>query len=420
MVVARRSVLAGFLAMGACGQARPAPPLDPDAPALRPVDPTSPPACQGATPPSRVFETRLRDAGLAWRGLSPDGRTFAVRRREDIAIGGLDGDVMRLLPFQGPTFGNLMGEDGSTRWSSDNGSLWLLGGEIVRPSGFTAGPVRPVRLHLDGRVEPMPELNGLGGRLDRVFWANGDGLGLAQIDTHGGFYRPELPDTRPSLAVIDARRGRVRARLSGRDVLLAPWGRSDGGMYVTTLACAETHDGRVRAIAKVWAADATLEAGGVGGILLWTEGEAPVALSPDIAPRDAVLAFTPGADRLLVSPRLSASGVIYERRPSPPPTPQSGVYAVLNDIEGGRRLWSLSGVADQIRPVYPIAVSAGGRKALIGVPESCGGYPLYGLVDLRDGQVERRFVISSGGMALPGFHGETPWLSSGSRLELFT
>lgn len=370
-------------------------------------------------PPSRVFETRLRDTALAWRGLSPDGRTLAFRRRDDVAIGGLDGEAMRLLPFQGPTFGTLWGEDGSVRWASDNGSVWLLGGEVARPSGFTVGPVKPVRLHLDGRVERMPELRGPGGRLDRVSWVNGDGLGVAQLDTHGGYYRPEQPDVRPSLAVIDARRGRIRARLSGREALLAPWGRSDGNLYVRTLACGETRDGRVRVIARVWAADAALETGGLGGVLLWTEGDAPVALGPDIAPPDAILAFTPGADRLLVSPRLSASGVIYEHRPSPPPTPESGAYAVLHDVQGGRVRWSLSGVADQIRPTPPIAVSASGRKALIGVPESCGVYPQYGLVDLRNGQVERRFIISSGGMALPGFHGETPWLSSGSRLALF-
>ncbi len=405
--------------MGACGQARPAPPLDPDQPALRPVDWSAPPGCEGPTPPSRVFDMRLRDTALMWRGLSPDGRTFAVRRRDDIAIGGLEGDAIRLLPFEGPTFGTLMGEDGSVHWDADSGSLWLLGGQVTRPAGFTAGTVAPVRLHVDGRVERLPELTGLRGRLDRVFWVGGEGVGLAQIETHGGFYRPERPDARPALAVIDARRGRVRARPSGRDDLLAPWGRADGSLYVRTLTCAETRDGRVRAIVQVWAHDASLEAGGLGGLLLWTEGEAPVALEPDIAPRDAVLAFTPGADRLLICPHLSASGVILEHSPSPPPTPAQGVYAVLYDLERGRRLWSMSGVADRIRGAPPVAVSASGRKALIGLPDSCGAYSTYGLVDLRSGRAEKRFVISSGGLTTPGFHGEAPWLSSDSRLELY-
>jgi hypothetical protein len=79
---------------------------------------------------------------------------------------------------------------------------------------------------------------------------------------------------------------------------------------------------------------------------------------------DLTFKFTPSGDQVLVSWPLSASGSINEdRRPSPPPTPQTGRYAALYDL-AWRPAWSLSGTVSTMPGMNPDR-HFGGRPAWV-------------------------------------------------------
>ncbi|MEJ0061504.1 MAG: hypothetical protein WDM79_18940 [Terricaulis sp.] len=69
-----------------------------------------------------------------------------------------------------------------------------------------------------------------------------------------------------------------------------------------------------------------------GGVI-WTQGEAPVALQTQIADQIPGLAtLTPDGERVLADARLIATGPICEHVfDCPPPAPAEGVWASLHD-----------------------------------------------------------------------------------------
>lgn len=358
-----------------------------------------------------VFEPRI--SGLGVHHLSPDGRTLAVRDYRTLTFMPLDGGATRSFPLEGPSFG-VIGDEDSIAWSDDSQSVWLIKGETAR-SGFSTGPLVCARRWVDGRIEASPALSEPPGRLDQVRWLGGAGLGVASFDTRGGYYRPELPNAAPHLGVIEASTGRVRSRISVRDDLLALFGAPSAEIYCTVRAAAVMRDGRVRALVTVYAPVPGQDS--VGGLALWTEGR-----PPSILPKEALegdVAFVDGGRKLLVRLPLMASGVIYEGRPSPPPIPASGDYAGLYDLETGRWVWRLSGRSTQWGEGRGLAVSASGRTALIGLPESCDIRSVYGLIDVPTGRILRRLASYNNSSPTLGFDGEEPWTAWGGVLDLY-
>jgi hypothetical protein len=365
-------------------------------------------------PHRRMSAGAIRLTGRTNHRLSPDGRTLLARDDRNVAFVPLDGRPARSFPLEGPSFGD---DDDSVAWSADSRSVWLLKGETAR-SGFSTGPLAVARRWMDGRIEPAPALANPPGRLDQVRWVADSDLGVASFDLRGGYYRPELPDTGPTLAVIEAATGRVRSRVSIRDDLLASWGSPEGNISCEVVAATLMPNGRVRSLVRAVSIDARrADRARMGGLVLWTEGEAPAVL-PEKALEGAG-AFVDTGRKLLIRLPLAVSGVIHEHRPSPPPTPASGAYAGLYDLQRRQWVWRLSGQSTRWNEGNGVAVSASGRKALIGLPASCRARGVYGLIDVRTGRIRQRLLAPNNAQPTLGFDGERPWLAWGGILDLY-
>ena len=390
-------------------------------PSARVVDRVESDALDQCSPGSGVEAPRVSRqinqlGSIAWASLSPDGETLLVRNDRELAFVPVNGGDVRVVHAVGPQFG-VFDADQSLTWSSDSRGVWFLAGETTR-AGFVAGPLRCARRLRDGRIVHAPTLRGLPGRLDQVTWVDGEGLGIAHLDTRGSYNRPQLPDPSPTLAVIEAGSGAVRSVLPLREAIVLLWGEARGAAYIQVLATTRLRDGRVRAILRCGLhGDRRNE--GVGGVALWTEGMPLRPLPSALGEHLSSVVFTPSGETLLVSHHLSASGVIFEHGPSPPPTPVRGAYATLYDLNGDA-LWTLSGTANDIRGAGPLAVSPDGRRGLLALPETCGRSEVFGLVDLRRGKVVRRLSCGSGNRTTSaGFDGDRPWFTSYQRLDVF-
>lgn len=370
-----------------------------------------------ADQPSRDLEV-FALSGLHWADLSPDGQTIAVRADRQLHFVPVGWGRSKSHPLGGPSFG-IADAEGSLAWSSDSSGVWLLQGETTK-AGWTIGSLTCSRRTRDGRLIQQPPLRGLPARLDRVTWVNGDGLGIAHCDLRGGYYRPELPDANPSLAVIDAATGRARSPLMLRDAITRAWGPgpADGEVQATVLAATQLKDGRVRAVLSCWFARTGPETPN-GGLAIWTEGERLRPVPRAIGDRHAAFEVLPGGERILVAWPLSASGAILELEPSPPPTPQTGPYATLFDL-AWRPIWTRSGTASDIRSTSPMAISRNGRYGLLRLPENCGTSEVLGVIDLRDGAIKRRLKApASRHLEYVGFRGQTPWAAAYRTLLFF-
>ncbi|WP_374275949.1 hypothetical protein [Brevundimonas sp.] len=347
--------------------------------------------------------------------LSPDGKTLAVRNYRELAFVSVADGTTTVFPLGGPEFGVTPGGH-SNAWSSDSDSIWFLKGDLTR-SGFVTSPLRCARRLRDGSVVLAPPLTELPGRLDEVTWVDGGGLGVAHCDTRGGYNRPELPNRYPALAIFDAANGAVRTVLSLHESIRSTWGEGEGSIYLQVLATARLQDGRVRALLRC----ALVGQGRnkrLGGLALWTEGSQIQELPSSLNEPHSTAVFTPDGEALLVSFRLSAAGVIYERRPSPPPISVTGRYVALFDLRG-KAIWLRSGTAHHMRGTSPLAVSPDGQLGLVILPERCGG-DVWGLLDLRDGTIVRRLRrFGQNRVNSVGFAGEQTWFTSYQTLEFY-
>ncbi len=153
------------------------------------------------------------------------------------------------------------------QWSDDSRFVWAARhrGEPA-PGGWVTSPLQPIRVFPDGRVASLPPLDHAAGSLDGLLWAGGNGLALAKFGTQGGFYRPERPNPAPTMAIVDAARGRVLQSvlleqllsLAGRPVTSASYAS------VRSAYAVQLPNGRVRALLDVrdnW--------------VLWDQGRAP-------------------------------------------------------------------------------------------------------------------------------------------------
>lgn len=344
------------------------------------------------------------------QSVSPDGkRSFGRRYPEGqkrrgpavLVVGGMEkGGETVTYPLD-PSFETFtFSKHTIFHWASDYRSIW--GGEQKSaPGGFAAEPLRPVLLLPDGTIKSLPALEGPGGPLDGLLWIGGDGLALAQFGTRGGYYRPEHPDPEPTMAFVDAKRGKYLDWFAFKKF---PRAVSAQGQPMVPLQIASVllPNGRPRVLLQ-WPS---------GYSLLWTQGSEPREVSLPEVPWGATIEITPDGERLLISYHLSAAGAIcetYDDEPDtcPPPKAVTGKLAELIDIESGRTIWDVRETATRFESHASPIISPNGRYALVSFPQNesfkRGSWLIYGriaLVSMSDGKVLQTMPSFSEGYSM--------------------
>lgn len=314
--------------------------------------------------------------------VSPDGRRFFVHQD---ARGLLEGRLDRLAPVStrpyDPTFLRFALTSPTVfEWSDNSRTLWGADQAFARPSHFATGPLRPIRIDENGRVLNLPQLTNRAGGLDGLLWIGGKGLALAKFGTGGGYYRPERTDRDPTLAFVDASRGKILQALPLVRFGKLMTNKAFAHVAVQSAVGGITSDGRARVILR----------SGRGAWVLWTQGSRPQAMA--LGPNDlhSQLALSPGASRLLVQNGLQPWGMICEHNPKcPAPKPVTGTLATLHDLATGRRIWSIRKTVTQYSNYSTPAISPDGQLALMTIPVT-DGYRVA-LISMRDGRTLQTF-----------------------------
>lgn len=298
------------------------------------------------------------------------------------------------------------------QWSDDSRFVWAARhrGEPA-PGGWVTSPLQPIRVFPDGRVASLPSLDHAAGSLDGLLWAGGNGLALAKFGTQGGFYRPERPNPAPTMAIVDAARGRVLQSVLLEQLL------SLAGRPVTSISYASVRsayavqlpNGRVRALLDVrdnW--------------VLWDQGRAPrLVRNLQAASRWGSHAFD-GRRLLVMRPGVAfAAACGGYHGACPPRAPRKGIWAELYDVDSGRLLWSLERDFD-VRDSYATpTISPDGRYALITL-EPANSAARLALVSMRDGTVIQMLPAPPGSVSA-GFTrgGSALWVQSQGRIAIY-
>lgn len=318
--------------------------------------------------------------------ISPDGKMLAHAdsNRPNIArvmrLGAKDSEVwsVKLASVGAASRGATL------QWDSVAPFLWVGLQERMEPSGWVTAPVRLASLTADGE-KTLPTIDPTTGRLDAIRWIR-DGIALVQFDTRGEYYRPELPNPNPSLAIIDAHTGKVRSRLGYKTI-------KDLGLHPAMIHiegdaafAVILPNGKARSIFKAHA------------WIIWTEGEHPRVFPNPYPPgtglHRGMFAMTPDGKAFLISGLLQASGMICEiwaKSPCPPPTPEEGVWAALHDATTGAVIWQMKDIATQFGSGFPPEISSDGRLALMTLPARVKDPTNLALVSMADGSILQRF-----------------------------
>ncbi len=289
----------------------------------------------------------------------------------------------------------------SVRWGR-SGMMWAALQRRADSGGFASEPVRVARLR--GVIAEEIGLRDAPGRLDQVQWI-GDGMAIGYYDTNGGGYRPVRSDSSPTLAMIDARRGRVLDRLPLGRIGELVEGARPGPARARLLLGTVLQDGRMRVVIprQDW--------------IVWTQGETPRVVRNPHETR-GFAALTPDGTAVLMTNMIRANGVICEHNPNcPAPTPVEGVWSALYDLESGRARWEMRGRAENFGSADPPAISPDGRYALMQLPPT-NEIQALALVSMRDGAVLQRFPIW---LKSYGFtrDGRVAWLEYGGLLAFY-
>jgi hypothetical protein len=292
-------------------------------------------------------------------------------------------------------------------WSSDSKSLWAA-------THATSG--QPVRIDLDGRLDPLPHLSHAAGPLDAITWAGNDGLAVAQFGTLGRRYHPARNDVVPTLAIVDARRGAVLDELQFSAIEPQPQQISPHhagpGLPLERADTTVLADGRVRLLFRAHPY-----------LVVWTQGTPPTVLR-DPCPRDPYFgprfSLTPDGAGILFACNLRTDGAEHIRGGGTiPGKPVEGVLVALHDINTGRELWTIRATAvwDYTFPA-PVICPDGGT-ALIGLMPKDGPPPI-GLISMKDGRILQT-IPTLGVPCTLGFarRGKVVWLYSNGSTALY-
>ncbi|MEG3143381.1 hypothetical protein U1839_01830 [Sphingomonas sp. RT2P30] len=269
--------------------------------------------------------------------------------------------------------------------------------------GWALGPLRPFLVSMNGEFQTLPALVSPAGPLDEVHWVGNAGLAIVLFGTKGSYYRPEHRDPLPTIALVDARAGRIIQSIPLADLTPNPSVRS-----INQVAWRIDRRGRVEALITL-APDLWIS---------WEQGKTPHRMPIDVKPWRTPYALSPDGRSVLMMRGLSATGIICEHNAKcPPPTPSTGVVAELRDIRSGRVIWSVTGTAPTFSNDGMPAISPNGRYALISMPRSYEG-ETAALIEMASGKILQKIPSSGAFHSRFGFSSNTrlAWISGYSRL----
>jgi hypothetical protein len=269
--------------------------------------------------------------------------------------------------------------------------------------GWALGPLKPFVASINGEVRALPALVSPAGPLDEVHWVGNAGLAIVLFGTKGGYCRPEHRDPLPTIALVDARAGRIIQSFP-----LADLTSNSSVKSINQVAWRIDRRNRVEALITL-APDRWI---------LWRQGEVPRRVPIDVKPWRTPYTLSPDGRSVLIMRGLSATGIICEHNPKcPPPTPSSGVIAELREIRSGKVIWSVTGTALIFSNDGMPAISPNGRYALISMPTSRQG-ETAALIEMASGKILHRIPTSGAAHSKFGFSSDTriAWVSGYSRL----
>jgi hypothetical protein len=300
--------------------------------------------------------------------------------------------------------GGISHGDAPFAWTADSQSIWMLQGQFD-PHGFAASPPVPVLVSREGKTVERPLDLAPTERLDAMFWLGHDGIGLAQVNTKGGFYRPERGNPDPSLAIVDAAHGKVldRLPLSSIEALRDKLASSlDPYVRIYRAAGVVLPDGKVKALINVgdwW--------------IVWTQGAQPLLLQNPYGEKAGTqFALSADGQRVLIANMLQPLTVICEHfDPCPQPTASaSGVVMALHDLQTGQAIWSISATINNpsfFAPGTPV-ISPDGRYAVVDLPLD-GTPSKTGIYAMADGELLQQ-------LPRPGLHYSAGFINDGHSL----
>jgi hypothetical protein len=298
-----------------------------------------------------------------------------------------------------------VGHEQPFTWSDRGRSVFGVRQNIMKPrGGWALGPLKPFVASINGEVRLLPAFTSPAGSLDEVHWIGNAGLAIALFGAKGSYYRPEHPDPRPTIALVDARAGRILQSLPLAD-LMPPNPLVHG---INQVAWRVDRNGSVDALITPvpdrW--------------ILWEQGKKPRRVPIDVKPWHSPYALSPDGQSVLIMRGLSATGVICERNPKcPPPTPSNGAIAELRNIRSGKVIWSLKGAAATFSNDAMPAISPNGRYALISMPLG-HQRETAALIEIASGKVLQQVPSSGAFHSRFGFSSDSriAWVSGYSRL----
>ncbi len=290
-------------------------------------------------------------------------------------------------------------------WLNASSTVLAVKQNTAKPSGFALGPIRPYLFSLNKAARQLPALANAAGPLDELYWMGGTGTAIAAFGTKGFLYKPEHDDLRPTLAFVNALKGKV--------------------LQTTTIASipglsSKARIGAVSHISGVKGLVTALLAFNSNQWVVWTQGKTPRNLQLGIKYVHQ-FAVVPNGRDVLVMKNLSATGMICERDPNcPPPTPQTGPIAELRSLSTGRIVWSLNGTASEFSGSDVPAISPDGRYAFISLPRE-RNRSTTALISMASGKVIQRIPRPWTSGCAVGFSrdGRKAWISGGATTYVF-
>ncbi|WP_245425037.1 hypothetical protein [Rhizobium sp. M10] len=335
---------------------------------------------------------------------SPDGgKAFTSHAINGLWVGSVDrAGASHTFPMHG--FSSLWTPMVPFEWLPDSSAV-LGVAQNKADGGFALGGLQPYLFTETGDQTPLPVLTHPNGPLDEMFWIGGTGLAFAMFGTRGSHYRPEHDDPHPTIALVDAKAGRV---LDAVEIATIP----NPPDYRRFFAASSRIDrsGRLRVL-TAWQPDIWM---------LWDRGEKPRILPIHNKTMHPRYTLSMDGNKVLIMGNLKGIGESCDFQiPCPPPIPQSGVIAELREVISGRLIWSITGTTAIGSFSLIPAISPDDRYALITIPSEKN---YVGLVSMTDGSVLQRFEISGWASPTLGFSpdGKEAWITSGSGMVTFT
>jgi hypothetical protein len=303
--------------------------------------------------------------------------------------------------------GRISGLQGNApfEWLQTSPAVLGVKQNTAKPSGFALGPIQPYLFHLNGTARQLPTIVNSAGPLDELYWMGGAGMAIAAFGTKGFLYKPEHEDPKPTLAFVDAVKGKVLQTAAIASIPGLPPKSRIGAISKSVNAKGE-FTALIGLLSNSW--------------VVWTQGKVPRALNLG-AKYVQQFAVTPSGRDVLMMKNLSATGVICELNPNcPPPKPQTGSIAELRSLSTGNIIWSLKGTAKEFSGSDVPVISPDGRYALISLPRE-RQRSTTALISMTSGEILQQIPRPWTSGCAAGFSrdGRKAWISGGTTVYIF-